>query len=168
MRPPTESFAAAACAGVLTVLFQSGAAFAVDLCGPTTLLGAAEGRQLTFVDHPPTGLSIGDNRVGSRNLLDTDGNAVGRTSWIVTVLETGEGDSLGSGAVTQHFELSNGSIVAHYTYDARKSLDKTPPTAGQRQFAVTGGTGDFRGATGIIEYVLDDGSATYVFDIDCP
>ena len=114
------------------------------------------GRTLTFtvpppaprdqhqVDVPPRGLSLGDQVVGAVSLR-THGELFGRALVVCTINDASfQGQQCAFTLV-----LRNGQITAHGGGLDRR-LPHSPAASGADVFAVTGGTGSYTGATGIL------------------
>ena len=134
-------------------------------CGAFTLertLGS-----MTFVDLGAEGKSPGDQRVLRNTLSDQDGNEVGSIHIISTLLSEdgpeGEDLLLAHGVV----ELPNGtiSVVTLLTVPA---ADESPGPDKPNHSSVTGGTGAFVHATGVMTTITrDDGTRELSFDLKC-
>jgi len=89
----------------------AGTAADLEICDNFSAQSDGSQRHVTFVDHEPEGVSIGDQRVGYRSVIDGDGNEIGEYRWIATVVEIGgSDDQLPATSATGVFNFSDGSI----------------------------------------------------------
>jgi hypothetical protein len=117
---------------------------------------------MTFVDLGPEGKSPGDQRVVRNMLTDQDGNAVGSIHIIATLLSK-EDLLLARGVV----DLPNGTI-SFDTLLTVPAADESPGPAIPNYSSVTGGTGAYAHATGVmITTTRDDDSRELSFDLRC-
>ena len=162
MRVPTLA------AAVTAALFSFGIAAqdaARPACGPFTLersLGT-----MAFVDLGAEGKSPGDQRVIRNTLQDQDGNEVGAIHIVSTLLAEqgpdGEDRLMAQGVV----DLPNGTISV-VTLLAVPAADASPGPDKPNESPVTGGTGAFAHATGVMTTTtLEDGRRELSFDLRC-
>jgi hypothetical protein len=151
------------------MLVGAGSGLAQDVTGPECGSFAVERTlgSMTFVDLGAEGKSPGDQRVIRNTLTDQDGNELGSIHIISTLMsEDGpEGeDLLLANAVV---ELSSGtlSVVTLLTVPA---ADQSPGPGKPNHSAVTGGTGTFANAAGVmITTTRDDGRRELSFELTC-
>lgn len=157
---------AAVTAGMLA---WHGSAHAQDMTGPECGSFTLERTlgSMTFVDLGAEGKSPGDQRVIRNTLTDQDGNELGSIHIISTLLPedgaNGEDHLLADAVV----ELANGtlSVVSLLTVP---TADQSPGPDKPNQSAVTGGTGAFANATGVmITSTRDDGRRELAFELTC-
>jgi hypothetical protein len=159
----------AALATVTGTLLWAGSGAAQDLtgpeCGPFTLERTQ--RSMAFVDLGAEGKSPGDQRVMRNTLADQDGNELGSVHIISTLVsEDGpEGEDL---LLAQSVvDLPNGTI-SYVTLLTVPAADESPGSAKPNYSSVTGGTGAFAHATGVMTTVTrDDGVRELSFDLRC-
>jgi hypothetical protein len=132
-------------------------------CGSFRLTGGK--KAINVVDNPPKGPSLGDVRVGNRQLLDKDANRVADVNFsaTLTALPTA---STGSVFSSIYFiKFVDGWISFTSLYELSDATD-TSQRAGTAILLVAGGTGAFENARGKIEIEAGDPPA-YVFDLSC-
>ena len=149
-----------------------------DTCKRFTLTSTGENRAVAFHDAGEPGVSIGDVRVGARQLIDETGEPAGTYRWYITPI-----DPLappGSSPVSLYrgyFLLPDGMIMTEGVYEPASAVEKTTSvsvTDGER--AVVAGTGAYRTLRGyMIEKVLvrheEEGKPlgkTFAFVLNCP
>lgn len=157
--------AATLAAAALAALAAPAAAADAPACGSFDLYPVADG--ITPVDEPPEGPSPGDRRIARYLLTDEDGATVGRFDVVATVLAAPEGGETELLATGVHaFASGTVTITMRYTLPDPASAGSGPDR--ELVQAVTGGTGDFAGASGTTTSVtLDDGRRRMTFDLDC-
>ena len=140
---------------VATVVITAGAVTALAACGSedglnerTLRFTDREGRMATSVDAPPRTLAReqinpGDQVVTTRHLLDGSGNRAGTVHSVCTITDGQNEDA--TQACQGVVELDDGRLS--FSKTAKLSEPKPPP------MAVTGGTGAYNGATGVITAV---------------
>jgi hypothetical protein len=97
----------------------------------------------TVIDQPPTGLSVGDERLGHGDLYKGT-KRVGNLAFVLTVTNTRFKSGVIQLKVAETFTLPGGTIeAAGVSY--RPSLTVLPPSD---TYAITGGTGRYVGASG--------------------
>jgi hypothetical protein len=119
--------------------------------------------QSTFLDLGEKGLSIGDELVFSDD-VSRDDEAVGRDGGkcIVTHVKDAEKGAIDLLCIATLWIDDEGQITAQGLIGIESDDDRGPWT-----LAITGGTGDFRGASG--EFVVEETSdteSTYTVDLD--
>jgi hypothetical protein len=158
-----ESNATAMLAGILLAASAAGSLAAEPKCGTFSLTGGE--KAINVVDNPPDGPSLGDVRVGNRQLLDQGGNRVADVHFSATLTALPTANT-GSVFASQYFvKLADGWIASASVYELGDATD-TSQRAGNAVLLVSGGIGAFEGARGKIEIVAGD-PPTYVFDLDC-
>jgi hypothetical protein len=132
-------------------------------CGAFTLTGGD--KVINVIDQPPEGPSVGDKRVGSRQLVDDSGSVVGEVhfkSTMTAVAADGRGDVLAS----EYFiRFPDGWLVTSSLYELPDATD-TSQRAGNATLLVSGGTGAFENAGGVVTIEAGD-PPTYVFGLNC-
>ncbi|MEM7443527.1 MAG: hypothetical protein AAF414_09390 [Pseudomonadota bacterium] len=126
--------------------------------------------EVAYIDHSDEGAGPGDNRVLIHHLTDEDGDDVGFAHVLSTVMHSPESGE--SGETHIHLEgtvhLDDG--VLHWS-DVQTLFDPTDTSrTAEETFeaVVTGGTGAFRHASGVIHgEPLGDGAFSISFDISC-
>lgn len=125
-------------------------------------------RNVEFVDHGAKGATVGDQRIGFRQVKISGGDMTGEHMWINTVVKLDE-DGNPSRTIEDHvLRFDVGSIF----YSVSNALvspasDTGKPSVGDHFGAVTGGTGAYDSATGSVGIAFDGTAITYSFDIDC-
>ena len=109
--------------------------------------------QVTGIDNPPAGHSAGDVLIFTESLLDSSGSVVGRDAAVCTGLfdET----MLCNGV----YALSGGQIMVQLLQ---------PGLTGTYDQPITGGTGQFAGATGTVTVVQGASGDRFRFRIRVP
>ena len=102
-------------------------------------------REFKQVDHRPRGLSIGDSFIGAITLRSS-GRIAGRAHVHCTILDRRyEGQDCDFVLV-----LRDGTIAASGGGLDRLLPAQSPPTEDADEYAITGGTGAYRGASGVL------------------
>ncbi len=162
-------------AATLVAVFTTGtAATAQDpgACEPFTLVTAGGNRAVEFVDVGSDGPGPGDMRIGYRSFVDQAGNPAGHLRWITTVLnEPGDDGTPGESYEVNVALLDNGHIGFHRLIQTTNPAQDTgqivwSPTELDSGF-ITGGTGAYAGAQGVVRLIRDGRSVTAEFDLDC-
>jgi hypothetical protein len=156
-------------AAAAAMLLWHGPCFAQDVAGPACGSFTLERTlgSMTFVDLGAEGKSPGDQRVIRNTLADQDGNEVGAIHIISTFL-SGEGPEgedllLANGVV----ELTTGTLSVA-TLLTVPAADQSPGPGKPNHSSVTGGTGAFANATGVmITTTRDDGRRELSFELTC-
>lgn len=142
----------------------------VDVCSGETLHTTDAGRQVSYVDTAPAELSIGDQRIGRKDLLDSDGNKVGVFRWVATVMQLGEGDDKPVYSVQKFYELEDGMLFGSSIDNTKSPVgDTTMPSIVSGQTHVTGGVGRYANVSGVKRHErhADTGDFTFYFEIEC-
>jgi len=154
---------AATLASALIFSATSGSLAADSKCGSFSLTGGE--KAINVVDNPPEGPSLGDVRVGNRQLLDKDGNRVADVNFsaTLTALPTA---STGSVFSSIYFiKFADGWISFTSLYELSDATD-TSQRAANSLMLVSAGTGAFEHAKGNVEIEGGD-PPTYVFNLVC-
>ncbi len=141
-------------------------AAAPEGCGSFTVFTDETGRVVTFVDHPPDGISVGDQRVGVKTVKDADGNSVGELQWISTVRTVGDGQHQTSSEGTFIFP-AGALFVKRLAASTLVAPDMTDKIAGNGDFIVIGGSGAFQGARGVAVRKASGVEESNAFEIVC-
>lgn len=166
-----SNFSASSIFGAAAVLALSGSAFAeTDMCSDGVVYTTDAGRQVTFVDAAPDGVSIGDKRIGQKDILDADGEKVGVFRWVATVVQLGDEDSKPVYAVDKSYEFEDGILFG-------RSLDNVNAPVGDTSKVsivsghtnIHGGVGKYSGVSGTKHHERhsETGRFTYHFDVQC-
>jgi len=134
-------------------------------CGAFKVFATAETRG--FVDLGDVGPTGGDQRVGRYKLSAEDGKDLGVMHFSSIVMPKGQ---LRESPLmtTLHFAFANGSLVAMSVIGLPRPADTDAGPDEDLDYAVTGGTGDFAHASGIlITRTVDDDRREMSFDLDC-
>lgn len=156
---------------VAVVSAVGGSAFAeTDMCSEGVVYTTDAGREVTFVDAAPDGVSIGDKRIGKKDILDADGLKVGVFRWVATVVQLGDGDSKPVYTVDKSYEFGDGILFG-------RSLDNVNSPVGDTSKVsivsghtnIHGGVGKYSGVSGVKHHERhsETGRFTYRFDIEC-
>jgi len=158
-------------AGAFAVV-PGGAALAA--CEPFVAYLPDEGRQFEYKDINGDGkVSAGDKLIGRDTIFDGNGNQIGR---VVLVIDLDKVDSEGVAtkwADNQIFVFEGGALFGFKEFDGPKmDIRELTPEALKKQnlkatTAMIGGTGEYAGASGTLEFTIKDGSATNHFNISC-
>ena len=119
------------------------------------------------IDTGPDGLSIGDSRVGARDLLNADGDVVGELLFNASVVSEKDGMYRLMGDV--HYVFDSGRLHFATVYELPDpSTPDLPKTLPSFEYHATGGVGAFEGVSGSTKTTShDDGSRKIVFNISC-
>ena len=122
---------------------------------------------LEVIDLGKTGLSLGDERVGSFDLEDADGAVVGLAAFKTTVVGANDGRYRTMGSTYTVFD--NGTLHYNILNElSDPSMPKPDIEAPSFEYLVIGGTKTFAGVHGVVETSLgDDGRRVISFDIAC-
>lgn len=123
---------------------------------PLTITAVEKGTSINFVDVPPSDSALGDQLIGTGDLLGTDGSKIGTSSFqgISTDAKPRTAEML-----TFVYALADGKITTAGT--AR--LAATGPVFDE-QFAITGGTGRYQHARGqvrVVQETTDQAKVTF-------
>lgn len=116
----------------------------------------------TLIDFDGEGRSAGDLHVGSRALLDKEGNDAGRIYWVNTTLTPD------SARVEAVFDLPDGEI--HYSglvIGLDGARNETSTQFNTITGVIQGGTGAYLHATGMVEVDLVDQTPQYRLTMRC-
>ncbi|MDX3521543.1 allene oxide cyclase barrel-like domain-containing protein [Streptomyces scabiei] len=156
MRKPLLSvLAVAATAGALTLGLALGPATAdaaPDVPRPDrhrtlTLKAVETGTAINMVDVAPADSALGDQLIGTGDLTTPAGRALGTSSFVGVSTDT---EPRTAELLTFVYELPDGKITTTGT----ATLSATGPVFDER-FAITGGTGAYRDATGQVRVVQE-------------
>ena len=109
-------------------------------------------RIVTTFDAGTEGPSIGDVRVGSRALLDSDGNEVGRSRWIISPLGFDD-DEVPIHYEVRAYHIYDDGVLAYVvpnTQPRTHLLQGSPTMIPDTEGIIVGGTGVFANARGTI------------------
>ena len=116
----------------------------------------------TLIDHAGDGRSAGDIHIGSRGIVDEDGEVVGRVSWINTTLDAD------SAHVDVVMELPDGEIhhsgrlVGH-----GGARNEETPEFDRILGVVHGGTGAYIHASGTVETIMEPEGPRHIVTVRC-
>lgn len=119
-----------------------------------------------YIDHGEPGLTTGDRRVGRYFLNDDQGVRIGTMDYITTVLVPTSTGHHPLHAIGHHL-FDNGQITHSLIYDLTDPTSEAD-VAEQAVFTVTGGTGAFEHASGVIQLVERDGTRQLSYSLSCP
>lgn len=160
----TNQLLAGACFAAVS-LAPSLHAAAQPVCGEFSFYG--DYVEVHHADHGESGAGHGDARHGHGQLLDQDGNEIG-LSYFHSVVGPGADEQYFRMIGVAHYEFSNGSIITSSTYELPHPAHNAPPPDSGGYSAVIGGTGEFAGARGVIQWVDDeDGNRRGDVIIEC-
>lgn len=165
----SKHFALAALFAAATIGLTAPAA-AFDFCAEKKLYTTDAGRQVTFVDVGAEGASIGDQRVGQKDLLDADGNKVGVFRWVATIVQMGEGEDKPVYRVQKSYELEDGILFGTAIDNVKSPVgDTSMVSIVSGHTSIVGGVGKFANIVGTKHHERhpDTGAFTYHFDIAC-
>lgn len=155
---------------VATTSFSNPAAAAFDLCAEKTLYTTKAGRQVTFVDSGPEGPTIGDQRIGQKDLLDSAGNKVGVFRWVATIIQMGNGEDKPVYGVQKYYQLEDGILFGTSIDNVKSPVgDTSMVSIVSGRTNIHGGVGKYAHASGTKRHErhADTGKFTYHFDIEC-
>lgn len=163
----TASFVTTVAAIGFTV---SGPASAQDVEGPdcgTFVLTQDEPRH-HFRDHGDDGVGAGDQQVIRAHLLNEEGTRIGTQNYIAIMMPSDDdGQHSVIGIVFEEFP--NGALTSIALAHLADPEGSSQPPVHQVQRPVTGGTGAFAHASGVITAnTRDDGVRELTFDLICP
>lgn len=138
-------------------------AAAQSACVTFEVYAHPDDREATYVDNGDDGLSTGDQRIGSRGLVDENGETVGRMRWVTTVLVPGDEPAESSQRVA---EFASGRIFATAANSPTRPFEDASTMAITAESAIVGGTGVFSHAHGVIVFDQSDNSK-FTFDMAC-
>jgi len=166
---PSKTCALAAVLAVAAV-YLAGPAAAFEFCSEKTLYTTDAGRQVTFVDVGTEGPSIGDQRIGQKDLLDSAGEKVGVFRWVATIVQMSEGEDKPVYRVKKSYELEDGILFGAAIDNVKSPVgDTSMVSIVSGQTSILGGVGRFANVTGTKRHERhpDTGAFTYHFDIEC-
>ena len=141
-------------------------------CGTFVLIGTEF--NVTPLDFAKPGRTIGDERIGERQLTDAEGNAAGALRWVSTIVATKGGDGDDTIALNQVvYTLPNGTIHANgqmffETFMNPKTQPESDSEHNKNAEAVIGGTGAYARSEGEIVPTFTPGKPSkYVFKLHC-
>ncbi len=115
----------------------------------------------TPIDQPPLKKdSLGDMRVGHSHLYNVQGTQLeGRADFVYTLTDTAAKPGTIAAKAALTFTFAHGTVeAAGLSY--RSTLSALPP---DDLYAITGGTGNYRGAAGQVRLQLRNGVLFYTF-----
>lgn len=158
-------FALSACLSSLLLLTVP--AGAVDTCEPFSMLYDFD--EISVVDNPPSGESVGDIRNARSRLLDEQGNEVGVIYYTATAMPRSQdaADDLLPLLFHGNVILPAGTIAATGVFG--RNIGSRNVLTENLSYAVVGGTGAFTHASGEITATLDadSGKRRFTFNIKC-
>lgn len=166
----SKTFTRAAVFAAMTVGLSNPASAAFDFCSEKKLYTTDAGRQVTFVDVGAQGPSIGDQRIGQKDLLDSAGEKVGVFRWVATIVQMGEGDDKPIYRVKKSYELEDGILFGTAIDNVKSPVgDTSMVSIVSGQTSILGGVGKFANVTGTKRHERhpETGRFTYHFDIEC-
>ena len=145
----------------VTTLLLVSSAFAGSnkVCNEFSVISTGEFRQAQTIDVDASGAdSPGDKRIGSRVLVDGDGNKVGQRFWVGIYHEFGpDGKDLRRTTEVVNV-LKAGAVFSTKLRVGGKDLPSK----------INGGTGEFSGATGTVKVSHEGKLNIYKFRVNCP
>ncbi|MEO4040066.1 hypothetical protein AAFN47_00490 [Hoeflea sp. CAU 1731] len=124
-------------------------------------------RAVEFVDVNNDGPGVGDYRIGARQLLNADGNPVGETHWTLLLMNSVAGAAPLT-SIQWIFMFEDGEIYSNAVGGGTKTAGETGhPSLSSFRGPVSGGTGAFKGASGVFDGVIDGQTITFTFDLSC-
>lgn len=122
----------------------------------------------TAIDTGAQGESLGDERIGSRELADSDGNVVGKLRWVDTLVGVDEGsEGADFSLAASVYSLPGGNLYGQVLLEFTSAND---PDEDPRSMmvAIVGGTGAYVRSEGQVEVSFEPGGAnTYEFQLYC-
>ncbi len=139
-------------------------------CADIVLTSPRDSRVVAYHQIREDGKSLGDLRVGKRDVFDADNNPAGNLHW--RIQPTSPTDDPHAMLVnTRYFILNDGLIITETLMQPRSELQDTSRIAMSNADAVImGGTGAYEFAVGTVSAsVAEDGSGlvTYTFNMEC-
>ena len=160
---PLQMLPMAATVAALSAVSSAGAA-ELPACGSFTLGGGDF--HVEVIDRGAEGDSIGDKRIGERELLDEGGNVIGMLRFIEEVVDFGE-----EATVTHSdniYELPGGTLHADALFLTDQATDAGNQPRSSSSIAVIGGTGVFVRSRGQISATFTPGKpSSYAFELHC-
>ncbi|MCP4386528.1 MAG: hypothetical protein GY798_34815 [Hyphomicrobiales bacterium] len=154
----------------LAVSFSSVAMGSTDAfppCGSFVLQGGDF--EYVTIDAGEPGQSIGDERLGERVLLDTDGNAVGVLRWVSRVVDVVDGQVHDEVALNQLvYSLPDRAIHATGQIRYEDILSRDTQPSDQNSIVVIGGSDAYVRSHGEIDATFtSDGLSRFDFRLHC-
>ncbi|MEM8840319.1 MAG: hypothetical protein AAGD47_00950 [Pseudomonadota bacterium] len=150
---------------IASSLFAHGALSSEPVCENMNLASPTNTRSVEFKDVDGSGSdsrTTGDMHIGSRLLLNQNGDEVGIARWI----SVSHGPNVTLSTVV--FEFGSGQLFATTLYDSGGTANvKTYGVIGKLEGAITGGTGEFLNARGRYELVTDSDDHRYIIEVNC-
>lgn len=152
----------------ITVASLSLASPALADCDSFEATSDGSQRNVVFVDADPEGTSVGDRRIGFRQVKSSADESIGEHHWINTVVMV-DADGNPTRSLENHVvRLAAGSLFYSVSNEiVSPSSDTEKPSVADHLGAVTGGTGEFDEAAGSVGISFDGNAITYSFMIDC-
>lgn len=123
--------------------------------------------KVSFFDIEPEGISTGDRRLGRYDIVDEAGNQLGSFVFTGTIMPP-SGNGKHQLHAVAHYSLESGSISTSMVYEMNDASNTTTTPDQQFVYPVTGGTGSFAGARGILVSSKDSkGRRAHTFDLTC-
>lgn len=141
---------------------------ATDACAPFTVVSGDE-RSVQHLDFGDDGPGPGDMRIGRRSLVDEAGNDRGHYRWVIIGLDASpEAGDLGESYGIHVMNLPDGQVHFQFLTEVVSAPDDTGrPSVGSSVGVVTGGTGAYASARGVVRRDFDGAQSTYAVDISC-
>jgi hypothetical protein len=159
------------CAGSMVVMVNSAVLAA---CEPFVAYLPVEGRQFEYKDINNDGkISAGDKLIGRDTIFDGDGNEIGRVFLLVDLHRVDSEGIATKWTDNQIFVFKNGGLFGFKEFDGPKLdvRELTPDRLKKQNLKATtqiiGGTGDYAGASGTLDFTIREGSATNHFNVTC-
>lgn len=147
-------------------LVAGSAAFAD--CTPFAAFSDGSERQVNYVDQGPDGLSVGDRRIGYRAVKSSDGAQIGHHSWINTVVFANPDTGIIRSFEDHVIRFDDGQVFFSVSNELiRLPSDTAKPSVPDHSGAVTGGTGSYARAQGVVDVSFEGTAIEYGFDINC-
>ncbi len=139
-------------------------------CKPMTLTSDNTGRSVDYIDVKDDGTGRGDMRIGTRRLLDEDGQVVGYRRWIAIALDNPpDASSKSEVFASLVLNLDNGQLHLQTLADTSRGIHETEPSLLKPEDTgvVIGGTGAYEFARGSYQSFRDGEQRTYKLNIKC-
>lgn len=123
---------------------------------------------IQIIDNTEKGLSIGDRRIGSYDLIGADGTLVGQLLFEASVVAESDGGHRLIGKA--HVVFDDGVLHYPVTYELRDASKPAAPPSSLPNFNyyVTGGVGAYEHASGTATHLtLEDGTRVFRFNLEC-
>ncbi len=115
-------------------------------------------------------MSIGDQRIGQKDMLDDNGEKVGIFRWVATVVQLGEGGGKPIYAVDKSYEFEDGILFGRSLDNVNSPVgDTSKVSIVSGQTAIHSGVGKYAKASGTKHHKRhpDTGRFTYSFEVVC-